>query len=1094
MESLTEASIAGMSDILRAVLSSDNQNRKIHEAQLAQLRQEHPNQLVLSLLYILSRGENMLKALAAVLLRQMFSVFDKNSLWLSLTPEVHEVCKKQLLEALKSEQDKTVRHKLCDTISELGTNILSSKGKRGTWEELVPFIFEAAYSGNTGMSASALKIFSSLYVFVYKQLTSDINTVINLVRTGLTSSDVQVKTAAVDACGTLICVTPYTEGEPLAEMLPGLLQAVAEVAAASEVDGKEALEDLSDMAEAETKFFRKNLEVCYQFSEHILNMKLEDLGLKYLALEFLVTIAEKSPKLMVQNTQLTTQIVALVFRLMTSVEYEVDESWARPKEGYQDAQDEDSEELDIDYVKRGRRLIARLVENIGDTKMLPIVLPYIQQALAVNEDWRMKYTGLMTIAELGSYINQADKVAEIVPIMISHTTHSHPKIRYAAYHCIGQISEDYKEEFQSTHHAAVCPVLIGGCDDTVPRVVAHCCAAICNFFTDGGKTITTQYAPVFVPKLTSLISGGQPSVVIEGAVTGLSAIVESSRETFAQYYNQILPYLLNLVSTYKSAEYANLRGRCVECITIMSEAVGKEMFQASSKDVIALLRALQDENIAADSTLKSYIMSGWQRVCVLLKEDFVHFMPDVVPGLLRMAGIQAEISISTEPESFFDIEQLMRGDKKRISVSTSETEDKEIGLQTILSIISVMRGAYAPYVEATIAVAMPLLEFKVNETIRGCAASLLGSLPEVIRHSGNPDAIQNTKNLCTLLLGKLWQVASDEFDSDTLTQQLEAIKAVLEAPEEPFLSAQEINIMGEKAIKVLDDSIQRRLRDKAGSDEESEEEDISEFTKKEEDELHTAVSDILGSIFKTHATFSLDIVNFLYEKVLSKFLAPEASSEDHKFAIFVIDDIIEFIGQEGVGDKWNALCEAITRYADDTDDAVRQAAVYGLGVFAAKSSPEVYSAWSASILQKLEEAIKIPPTSNAKTHGYARDNAIAALGRIIKHQSSLIDLNTILPVWVNFFPLRHDKIEARLMHDFLADLTLSNTSLVDDQNLSRIVHIFSDILETKLIAPETVPKARTIFIMIQSGLYPNTAEIWNTLSDTSRAKITNLIQ
>lgn len=1097
MESLTEASIAGVSDILRAVLSSDNQSRKQHEAQLGQLRQEHPNQLVLSLIFILNTGDNMLKALAAVLLRQMFSVLDKNSLWLTLSPEVHEVSKKQLLESLKTEQDRTVRHKLCDTISELGTNILSSKGKRGTWEELVPFIFEAAYSGNSSMSASGLKIFSSLYVFIYKQLSQDITTLMNLVRTGFTSTDVQVKAAAVDACGTLICVTPYTEGEPLSELLPGLLQTVAEVVTATEVDGKEALEDLSDMAEAEPKFFRKNLQVCYQFAEHILNMTLEDLGLKYLALEFLVTVAEKSSKLMMQNTQLTTSVVGLVFRLMTSVEYEIDDSWSRPKEGYQDVQDEDSEELDIDYVKRGRGLIARLVENIGDTKLLPIVLPYIQQALAVNEDWRMKYTGLMTIAELGSYINEGEKVSEMVPILTSHTSHAHPKIRYAAYHCIGQMSEDYQEEFQSAHHAAIIPVLLSGCEDIVPRVVAHCCAAICNFFTDAGKTITIQYAALFIPKLTALFAVGQASVVIEGAVTALSAIVESCREAFSEYYSSILPYLLNLVSTYKAAEYAHLRGRCIECITIMTEAVGKEVSQTSSKDVISLLRSLQDEEMHSNGTLKSYIMSGWQRICVTLKEDFVHFMPDVVPGLLRMAGTHAEISISTEPESFFNIEQLMKGDKKRISVSTTETEDKEIGLQTILSMISVMRGAYAPYIEPTIAVAMPLLEFKVNETIRGCAASLLGSLPDVVKSSGNSDALSNTTNLCKVILGKLWQVASDEFDSETLTQQLEAIKTVLEAPEVPFLSAQEINIMGEKAIKILDDSIQRRIRDKATEEEDSEDEDLSEFTKKEEDDLHTAISEVLGSIFKTHSNFSLDIVNFLYEKVLSKFLAPETSSEDHKFAIFVIDDIIEYIGQDVVGDKWNALCEAITRYADDSDDAVRQAAVYGLGVFAAGSSAEVYSAWSASILQKLEEAIKIPPTSNTKTHGYARDNAIAALGRIIKHQSGLVDLNAIVPVWVTFFPLRHDKIEACGMHDFLADLTLSNSSLVlgtGNHNLPHIVRTFSDILETKLISPETTPKVKAIFSMIQSANYPNTSEIWSTLSDTSRAKITSLIQ
>lgn len=37
----------------------------------------------------------------------------------------------------------------------------------------------------------------------------------------------------------------------------------------------------------------------------------------------------------------------------------------------------------------------------------------------------------------------------------------------------------------------------------------------------------------------------------------------------------------------------------------------------------------------------------------------------------------------------------------------------------------------------------------------------------------------------------------------------------------------------------------------------------------------------------------------------------------HKFAIFLIDDMIEFLGIEMIGDKWPALSEALIKYATD---------------------------------------------------------------------------------------------------------------------------------------------------------------------------------
>jgi len=81
--------------------------------------------------------------------------------------------------------------------------------------------------------------------------------------------------------------------------------------------------------------------------------------------------------------------------------------------------------------------------------------------------------------------------------------------------------------------------------------------------------------------------------------------------------------------------------------------------------------------------------------------------------------------------------------------------------------------------------------------------------------------------------------------------------------------------------------------------------------------LHTAISEVIGSLFKTHKEASLPIVEFLMTRVFPKFLTNDSSNEDHKFVIFVIDDVIEFLGQNRVGNYWNALGEALVRFAAD---------------------------------------------------------------------------------------------------------------------------------------------------------------------------------
>lgn len=76
---------------------------------------------------------------------------------------------------------------------------------------------------------------------------------------------------------------------------------------------------------------------------------------------------------------------------------------------------------------------------------------------------------------------------------------------------------------------------------------------------------------------------------------------------------------------------------------------------------------------------------------------------------------------------------------------------------------------------------------------------------------------------------------------------------------------------------------------------------------------------------------------------------------------------------------------------------------------------------ASKFIELLSQAISIPVRRNVMLHGHARDNAVSALGKIIKHQHGQIDLGATLAIWIGGFPMKYDKEEACLMHELLSD-------------------------------------------------------------------------
>jgi len=52
---------------------------------------------------------------------------------------------------------------------------------------------------------------------------------------------------------------------------------------------------------------------------------------------------------------------------------------------------------------------------------------------------------------------------------------------------------------------------------------------------------------------------------------------------------------------------------------------------------------------------------------------------------------------------------------------------------------------------------------------------------------------------------------------------------------------------------------------------------------------------------------------------------------------------------------------------------------------------------------------------------HAKDNAVAALGKVLKFQQQCTEANSLVPHWLSLLPLTHDMEEAKIQNEFLAE-------------------------------------------------------------------------
>jgi importin-5 len=104
-----------------------------------------------------------------------------------------------------------------------------------------------------------------------------------------------------------------------------------------------------------------------------------------------------------------------------------------------------------------------------------------------------------------------------------------------------------------------------------------------------------------------------------------------------------MPYLKSVLIQATARELRYLRGKAMEAISLIAVAVGKQTFAPDAKEVLAAMLQAQTSPMEADDPQISYLQQAWARLCKALGQDFVPYLPHIIPNLLAAASIQPHI-------------------------------------------------------------------------------------------------------------------------------------------------------------------------------------------------------------------------------------------------------------------------------------------------------------------------------------------------------------------------------------------------------------------------------------------------------------------
>lgn len=889
------------------------------------------------------------------------------------------------------------------------------------------------------------------------QLGSRAEQIIAMITSSMENGDHKLQVCAIQVLGSLITTLSPKEVKKYFKFAIPVMKILHEMffGTNGNIDHACAILDVvAEAVETDPKFFRANFSDLISLMSKIRNLKEIEGSVRDQALEIAVSMTQRYPEFVRNNTNLLSTIVEMIFLHMLDIPDECTEEWSNPPDGFDEKKMEDDSQKVVSFATD---CIDRLCSSVGDKVMLKYLGDCVARLLETGE-WKKVFASFMALSQVGEYMEDVDEIKPIVIKLIEHSSHPEPRVRYAVMHCLGQVSDDFAPKFQEFYHDKVLPIFLKAMDDSVPRVVAHACASATNFIENCQQPHIQPLFDAFYTKLYSIIDLAS-SFVKENALSALSALSVGAPELFTPYYDNTMETLLKILNQINAPAFKRLRGNAIECISIMTQEVGLEKFEKFAEIMVSSMINIQDHHLdKEEDPQRNFILLAWPRISNVLKGHFDQFIPRVVPSVLAVCKAVAEQSPEKAIESF-NMGQEKEEDDKRDDYHTFVDDECTNALNTIASFMEDCPAAMAPFIEDVYKIVTPLMAYETNEDVRTTAAECLPAM--VICIKGNPQFASKLAELAKEFMSRLWQSMDEENHAEVLIKQATSMQEVIETAGD-ILSPEELDAMYNKCMEHLKKSDDRKKDTDEQIDDDEDEIEVLEVHEQEkdlEDQLHCTIAEIFGKLFLTHKQKALPIFERLHHMFIATSLQDSQKDMIKKFGLFLICDSVDHLGTLIGEARLSEYYQHLKKYALYPHVFVRHAAIYGIGSMATVLQEKWLACFEDSI-QTLNSAMSVPKgIEDEEVYKNTNENIVSAVGKIIKatwaHQPEGTRV-LLINEWIKKLPIKLDKIEAVASHTFFIGLLESFQSVVLNkvENLEKSLNIIASIWKTKSSTPE----------------------------------------
>ncbi|PAA65847.1 hypothetical protein BOX15_Mlig010097g1 [Macrostomum lignano] len=1092
--------------LLNGLQSMHNEERTNAETQYEQI----PAQTRLGLLLqSMSTGQTTeLRSFSAVLLRRLL-VKNLDEAYEQLNPTDQASVRQQLLLCVTNEPDASVRRKAADAAAEMARNIgdVAASGNDSSnacgWPEFVQLAAQCVHSGQPATQQIGLHLLAQVpSAFSHPASLPLVHQLLDKAVSDAGSA--AVRSAGVKAACAFLVANEEEEGtlNQMRDLLPPMLRGLAESIVTPESDDASGDEDavlkgFVELAEVLHKWLRPQLsqliELCVQT---VGNQQLPD-SRRHLALELVVTLSENAAaSVRKAGAGKVGALVQQVLMLMTDLED--DPEWA-----LQENKDEDDD--DESNAINGETALDRLCCGLGGKAMLPHILELVPHMLR-SPTWQHRHAALMAVSACGEgcHAQMESMLDNVLVAVLPFFQDPHPRVRYACCNAVGQMCTDFGKIMPKKFHAQIVPNLLRLFDDYAnPRVQVHACAAMVNFSESCPKSILTIYLDSLISKLEQILSTKFQELVqkgnkmvIEQVVTTLASVADTAEEKFIQYYDKFMPCLKYIMENAVQKELSLLRGKTIECISLIGLAVGKEKFLADASAVMQmLLRTQTDHPLAEDDPQMTYMISAWARMCKIMGREFEPYLPLVMGPVMKAAEIKPEVCIM-DSEEVQNAEQdpewqfIKLADEQNFAIKTSGLEDKANACQMLVCYARELREAFAPYTEQVAQLMVPLLKFYFHDEVRSAACESLPHLLECARSQG-PTFLGN---LWGYIRPSLIAAIGDEPEPEVQADGLSSLAQCIEAMGAGCL-ADSMDPCLELLEKLLNSHFEKAEKRQAARQDEDyddvEEERLK--TEGEDDEyVLSRVADVLHSLLSAYKQqFEPQLQRLL--PLIAKLLDESRSWLDWQWGVCIFDDVIEHLGPASFRYQEVFLPRLVSSAVHKEPD-LRQAALYGLGVAAQFGGPQYHPTLS-QMMPFLVQLIAAPDSRN-EDNVSCTENAIAAATKILKHCPAEVagqPPEQILPMWLSWLPVSEDREETEHVYGFLCDLIEGNDPNIlgpNNQNVPRILAIIGECLYREALDEDKPTAARIVAIARQVLANPEAVKAcWPQLTEQQQAAL-----